>query len=93
MYTAAHILGCTSKYLGMKAKALMKSLGRHGVAYGLLGSIGFSFEVARALRSVSSCSGFKAATSAWRDGVSSCGRSGATGVGSGCLEGFSEIER
>src|SRR5277367_456826 len=56
-YTAAQIFWLTSKYRGMKAKADMYGRGRHGVAYGFVGSTGFSrasFKASRrALRSSS----------------------------------------
>src|SRR5271156_1132427 len=42
-YTAAHIFWFTSKYRGMKAKALIYARGCQGVKYGLEGSIGLSF--------------------------------------------------
>jgi hypothetical protein len=54
-YTAAHILWFTSKYRGMKAKALIYSRGCQGVKYGLEGSIGLSFSSSKAaLRSLRS---------------------------------------
>src|SRR4051812_20964116 len=54
-YTAAHIFWFTSKYRGMKAKALIYSRGCQGVKYGLEGSIGLSFRSSKAaLRSLRS---------------------------------------
>src|SRR5450755_4512850 len=47
-YTAAQIFWLTSKYLGMKANALMYSRGCQGVRYGLEGSIGLSRRSSRA---------------------------------------------
>lgn len=45
-YTAEQIFELTSRYLGMNANALMKSLGRQGVAYGFDGSTTSSFRLA-----------------------------------------------